>query len=146
MTGSRPGPVEALRRVAGRSLALLLSRAEFATLELTEARARLMRWLLFALVGAAVLQLALLAVAAAVTTALWDRFGPLTLVALALLFAAVGGMVLARLRREIAATPPLLSETLTELGKDRDAVFGTAPPDRAGEEPREDRREREGGA
>ena len=144
MTGNRPGPVEALRRVAGRSLALLLSRAEFATLELTEARSRLMRWLLFALVSAAVLQLALLAIAAAVTAALWDRFGALTLVVLALLFATAGGIVLARLRREIAAAPPLLSETLTELGKDRDAVFGTAPPDRA-EEPREEGRQREDG-
>jgi uncharacterized membrane protein YqjE len=117
------GPLDALRRISARSLTLLLSRAEFAALELAQARGQLMRWLLLALVSVVVLQLGLLAASAALVAALWDRFGPLTLVVLALVYAGAGAAVLMRLRQEIAKAPPLLSETLAEFAKDRDALF-----------------------
>lgn len=120
----RPRPLDALRRVSERSLTLLLSRLELATLELGLTRDRLVRWLALLLASALVFQLALLAASAAVIVALWDRFGPLTLVACALVYGAVGVAVLVRLRREIATAPPLLSKTLAELAKDRDALFG----------------------
>jgi uncharacterized membrane protein YqjE len=126
------GPLNALRRVSARSLGLLLSRVEFGTLELAQARAQLVRWLALALVCSVIFQLALLAASAALVVVLWDRWGPFTLVALALVYAGAGATVLMRLRREIAEAPPLLSKTLAELAKDRDALFGDetsdAPP------------------
>jgi len=118
------GPLNALRRIGARSATLLLSRAEFAALELAQARGQLMRWLTLALAAAVVFQLALVAGAAALVTLLWDRFGPLTLVALFLLFGGAGVALVMRVRREITEAPPLLSETLGELAKDRDALFG----------------------
>lgn len=118
------GPLHALRRIGARSATLLLSRAEFAALELAQARGQLMRWLMLTLAAAVVLQLALIAGAAALAALLWDRFGPFTLVALFLLFGGAGVLLVMQVRREIAATPPLLAETLAELGKDRDALFG----------------------
>ncbi len=118
------GPLNALRRIGARSANLFLSRAEFAALELAQARGQLMRWLALALAAAVVLQLALVAGAAALTVLLWDRFGPFTLIALFLAFAGGGVWLLMRVRREIAAAPPLLTETLSELAKDRDALFG----------------------
>lgn len=120
------GTLDALRRVSARSLTLLLSRAEFAALELAQARARVVRWVLLSLVCTAVFQLAALAASAALAAVLWDRYGPVTLAALALVYAGVGAAVLARLRREISQAPALLSETLAELAKDRDALFGDA--------------------
>jgi uncharacterized membrane protein YqjE len=130
------GPLNALRRIGARSVTLLLSRAEFAALELAQARGQLVRWLTLALAAAVVLQLALLAAAAALVALLWDRFGLFTLLALFLLFGGAGTVLVMWLRREIAAAPPLLSETLTELAKDRDALFGRedADPAQAGPE------------
>jgi uncharacterized membrane protein YqjE len=119
-----PNPLDSLRRVGARSLTLLLSRAEFAALELAQARTQLTRWLLLALVCSIAVQLALLAASAALVLVLWERFGPLTLVALALVYAGAGVGVFMRLRRQITEAPPLLSETLGELAKDRDAFFG----------------------
>ncbi len=84
------GPLNALRRIGARSANLFLSRAEFAALELAQARGQLMRWLALALAAAVVLQLALVAGAAALTVLLWDRFGPFTLIALFLAFAGGG--------------------------------------------------------
>lgn len=122
------GPLRALRHIGARSATLLLSRAEFAALELAQARGQLMRWLLLALACAVLFQLALVAAAAALAASLWDRFGPLTLVAIFLVFISAGVILLMRLRGEIADAPPLLSETLAELGKDRDVFFGGEGP------------------
>jgi uncharacterized membrane protein YqjE len=131
----RRGPLGALRRVSARSLTLLLSRAELAALELGQARTRAVRWLFLSLACTAVFALALLAASAALVAALWDRFGVLTLVVLGLVFAVAGFLVLLRLQREIDTAPPILSATLAEFAKDRDAFFGeddTAPTQESG--------------
>ncbi|HUL62998.1 MAG TPA: hypothetical protein VLW55_00130, partial [Burkholderiaceae bacterium] len=59
---------------------------------------------------------------------LWERLGPITLIAAALVYASIGLALLARLQREVAQAPPLLAATLAELAKDRDAILGGAPP------------------
>jgi uncharacterized membrane protein YqjE len=121
------GPLDALRRVSAHSLALLLSRLELATLELAQARRQLVRWLLLALIGSLVAQLALLALSAAVMAFLWESAGPLALIGLAVVYAGISAAIVWRLRRELTQAPSLFSATLSELAKDRDAVFGVEP-------------------
>jgi len=131
------GPVQALRRVSARSLTLLLSRVELATVELAQARDLLVRWQLFALACSALFQLAAAAATVALAALLWERLGPITLIAAALVYASIGLALLARLQREVAQAPPLLAATLAELAKDRDALFGgaiSAQPDKQGRE------------
>lgn len=123
-----PGPLNALRRIGANSATLLLSRAEFAALELAQARGQMMRWLLLALAAAVAVQFALVAGAAALTALLWERFGPYTLLALCVVASAAGVWLVVTLRKEIGDAPPVLSQTLSELGKDRDAFFGRAAP------------------
>jgi uncharacterized membrane protein YqjE len=121
------GPLDALRRVSANSLALLHSRFELATLELAQARRQLVRWLLLALIGSLVVQLALLALAGAVMAFLWESAGPFALLGLAVVYAGIGAAIVWRLQREIVRAPSLFSATLSELAKDREAVFGVEP-------------------
>lgn len=128
-----PSPLDAVRRLSAASLALLLSRAEFASVELAQARAQLMRWFMLAVAGALLAQLAVVAASAWLVVALWERAGWVTLAMLAAAFAAAGWWVLQRLQREIRAAPPLLEQTLQELAKDRDALARSGASD---DEPR----------
>lgn len=128
-----PSPLDAVRRLSAASLALLLSRAEFASVELAQARAQLVRWFVLALAGALLALLAVVAASAWLVVALWERAGWITLIVLAASFAAAAWWVLARLQREVADAPPLLAQTLQELAKDRDALAGSGAAD---EEPR----------
>jgi uncharacterized membrane protein YqjE len=116
--------IDALRRLSAASVNLLLSRAEFASVELAQARAQLMRWLLLALGALLFALLGLVAATALFVVLLWPVLGwvALLLPALAYLLGAV--LVFQRLQREIADAPPLLADTLQELTKDRDAFRG----------------------
>jgi len=119
-------PLDALRRLSTSSLNLLLTRAQFASVELAQSRAQLMRWLVLALMVAVVALLAMMSVSALLVILFWDSAGPLTLAALAFAYAAAGFIVWRRLQRELHEAPPLLSETLGELAQDRDAFLGRA--------------------
>lgn len=115
--------LQSLRRLLSGATALLHIRTEQAALELAQSRAQLARW---AGLGAAVAVLALLALGTAsawLAVLLWDRWGAATLLVLALVYGAAGVLLLVRLRREIDAAPPLLAQTLEELGRDRAALF-----------------------
>lgn len=118
-----PSPLDAVRRLSTASLTLLLSRAEFASIELAQARTQLMRWLGLALACASLALLALAAASGWLVAALWERVGWVTLLALAVGYGIGAFAVLRRLQREIGAAPPLLAQTLAELAKDRDALM-----------------------
>ncbi len=118
-----------MRRLSAASFALLLSRAEFASVELAQARAQLLRWFMLALAGALLALLAAVAASAWLVVALWEHAGWITLAALAAVFAAAAGWVLLRLRSEVRNAPPLLAQTLQELAKDRDALAGSGTDD-----------------
>jgi uncharacterized membrane protein YqjE len=128
-----PSPLEAVRRLSASSLNLLLTRAQFASVELAQSRAQLMRWLGLALGGAVLALLALIAGSAVLVILLWERAGPLTLLGLTVVYAAVAYAVVRRLQNEMHEAPPLLAETLAELAKDRDALVGRSASD--GESP-----------
>jgi uncharacterized membrane protein YqjE len=117
-------PLASVRRLSAATLNLLLSRAEFASLELAQTRAQLMRWLVLALLGAVLALLALIAGSALLTLMLWPRYGWVTLAVLVVLY-VIGAVWLFRsLAAELAAAPPVLSQTLRELSNDRDAFLG----------------------
>ncbi len=103
---------------------LLLTRAESATIELGQARALALRWFALALAAGLLALLALTAASAALTLALWPWLGWITPLALAAIYAAAAWRLAAQVRREVERAPPLLAETLQELAKDRDALFG----------------------
>lgn len=126
-----PSPIDAVRRLSASSLALLLTRAQFAAVELAQARAQFVRWLVLALLATMLALLTLMAASAVLVIVLWESAGPLTLLGLALLYAAGGFAFYRRLQREVNEAPPLLSETLTELAQDRDAILGRAASESA---------------
>ncbi len=114
-----PGP---LRRLTRAGAALLVARAEFASVELALARAQLIRWLLLALLALLLGLLGLASLTALITLLLWPRLGWVALLLPALLYLAGAGWVLLRLTRDVKQAPPLLHETLQELKRDREAL------------------------
>lgn len=130
-------PLDAVRRLSAASVSLLLSRAEFASVELAQARAQLLRWFLF-VVG--ILLLALLGLLFATglfVIALWPVLGGVALLLPAVLYLSGAIILYRKLQREVADAPPLLSQTLQELSRDRDAFRGRdagEPAPRAGAE------------
>lgn len=116
--------MRALRRAARAAASLLLARAQFAAVELTETGADALRWLLWALCATALLALTLISATVAIVLAVWDRLGWYALGLLTLAYAAATLFLVIRLWRALNARPPLLAQTLAELSKDRAALFG----------------------
>jgi uncharacterized membrane protein YqjE len=117
-------PLDAVRRLSAASVNLLLSRAEFASLELAQARAQIMRWFALALAAMMLVLLALVAASALFVVLAWPRLDWVALLLLGLVYTLGAVLVMRRLQREMAETPPLLAETLAEVRKDRDAFVG----------------------
>ncbi len=119
-------PLDAVRRLSGATVNLLLSRAEFASLELSQTRAQLFRWLALAMFAMVLALLALIAGSTLLTVALWPRYGWVTLAALFAIYVFGAGWVYRTLTVEMSAAPPVLSETLRELSNDRDVFIARA--------------------
>lgn len=122
-------PLDAVRRLWAATVNLLLSRAEFASLELSQTRAQLFRWVALVLFAMVLVLLALIAGSALLTVALWPRYGWITLAVLSGVYALGAWLVFRTLTAEISAAPPVLSETLRELSNDRDAFLASARHD-----------------
>jgi uncharacterized membrane protein YqjE len=116
-------PLDAVRRLSAATVNLLLSRAEFASLELAQTRAQLIRWVALALFAMVLVLLALIAGSALLTAALWPRYGWITLAVLLALYVLGAALVFRKLKTEMSAAPPVLSATLRELSNDRDALL-----------------------
>lgn len=116
-------PLDAVRRLSAATVNLLLSRAEFASLELAQTRAQLIRWVALALFAMVLVLLALIAGSALITVALWPRYGWITLAVLFALYVLGAALVFRKLTTEMSAAPPVLSATLRELSNDRDALL-----------------------
>lgn len=130
-------PFDAVSRLSAAAVNLLLSRVEFASLELAQTRAQLLRWVVLALLGTVLLLLTLMAASALLTVALWPQLGWITLAALVAVYALLAWWVFRRLSGEIAAAPPVLAETLRELTNDRDMFVARVrePAHDAGDRP-----------
>ena len=128
-------PLDAVRRLSAATVNLLLSRAEFASLELAQTRTQLIRWIALALFAIVLVLLALIVGSALITVALWPRYGWITLAVLFALYVIGAVLVFRKLTGEISAAPPVLSATLRELSNDRDAFLADTGrrPDGGGE-------------
>ncbi len=119
--------LETLRSAARAASSMLLTRAEFAALELTQTGAGALRWLMAALVATALLMLTLAVLTATIALALWERLGWYSLAFLTLIFGGLTAFVIYRLLQALRSCPPVLEQTLAELAKDREALFGHRP-------------------
>ena len=119
-------PLDAVRRLSAATVNLLLSRAEFASLELAQARAQILRWFTMALLTMVLLLLTLIIGSALLTVVLWPQLGWITLAVLLAVYALGAALVLRKLMGEVAAAPPVLSQTLQELSNDRDVFVARA--------------------
>lgn len=112
----------ALRRLLGSSLALARTRAEFAAVELAQARVQLLRWFGLAATVLALATLALVSASALAVVLLWERLGWVTLAGLAMLYAVAALLTARHLARDVEDAGPLLGETLAQLRQDCDAL------------------------
>lgn len=125
--GPPAGLLGSLRALCAQGVSLLMTRGELAALELEDARDRAVRWLVVALIGAALLLAALMTVSLWVAALYWDGPRALALGLLALAYLVGGLVALAIVRREAARAPALLAQTRAELLKDREALARRRP-------------------
>ncbi len=111
-----------LRIALAQGVAFLATRGELALLELADARQRVLRGLVLALVAAVLLLAALLTLSLWVAALFWDGPRELALGLLALGYLLGAVLLVVKVRRQMAAAPPLLSLTRAELEKDRQAL------------------------
>ena len=124
MIRDEPGLGSALRRLGATGLTLLHSRLELASLEASEAGARLLRLLVAALAAVLLFGGAVAALSAWFAVALWSTMGPAVLACLALAYASGGLCVAWWLRAQALAAPPLLEQSLAELRADATLLRG----------------------
>ena len=124
--GGAPSPVGLVREVVALGAAALATRGELAALELTEARERAARWVMVALVAAVLLLAALVVGALWIVSIFWDTYRSEAIAATALVYAVVGGSLMAWLVARVRSAPPLMQATLAELKQDYDALRGVS--------------------
>ncbi len=131
MSRDDPGLLEALTRLASSLFGMLQSRLELASIELGEARGRLIFTLVASFAAALLLAGAALALSAWIALALWATLGYAVLGWIALAYFGAGVGVLLWLRDRLRKHPPLLADTLAELRNDAAFMRGDAAPDPA---------------
>ena len=113
-----PGLLDSLQRLAGHLFGMVQSRLELASLELSEARTRLMLMLVASFVAVLLLGGAIAALSAWIAVALWPTLGHAVLGWIALVYGLAGGAVIWWLFARLRTDPPLLADTLAELRHD----------------------------
>lgn len=126
--GDERGLFEALRGLSATALGMLQSRLELASLEVEEARDRLVFTLILALAAALLIGAAVAALSVWLAFAVWDRTGPGILALLALAYVAAAVVVLLWLRARLRREPALFADTLTELRHDARVLRGESIP------------------
>lgn len=124
--GAGPSALGLVREAAALGVAALVTRGELAAIELTEARERAARWLVFALVAGVLLLAALLVASLWVVSIFWDSHRSEAIAFVALAYALAGGGTMWWLVARLRAAPPLLQATIAELKQDCDALRGTS--------------------
>lgn len=118
MTRHDPGLLEAVARVGSSLFGMLQNRLELASIEIGEARERLVFTIVVSFAALLLLGGAIVALSAWIAAALWPTIGPAVLGWIALVYGAAGGSLLWWLRSKLRADPPLLADTLAELRTD----------------------------
>ena len=128
-----PGLVSSAASIAGNVLKLFGVRASLATLELADARDATLRVLLLGAAALGAAALALVCLSALIVVLAWDTLGWRVLLILFVAYLALAAGLLWRARAIIASGVIGLPQTLSELRKDREALFGESgfPEDHA---------------
>ena len=113
-----PGLLDAVSRVGGSLFAVVRDRLELASIELSEARGRLVMTLAASIASMLLLGGAVIALTAWIAVLLWPTLGHTVLGWIALAYGLSGVGLLLWLRATLQAAPPLLADTLAELQKD----------------------------
>ena len=113
-----PGLLEAVARVGSSLFGMLENRLELASIEIGEARERLVFTIIASFAALLLLGGAVVAVTAWIAAALWPSLGPAVLGWISLVYAAAAVGLLLWLRAKLRADPPLLADTLAELRTD----------------------------
>lgn len=124
MNPSDPGLLEAVSRASTSLFGMLQNRLELASLELGEARDRLVLALVASLAAVLLLGGAVLALTAWIAAAAWPTIGPAVLGWIALGYGAGGVGLLFWLRARLTGAPLLLADTLVELRTDAAMLRG----------------------
>ena len=112
------GLLDAVSRFGGSLFGMLRDRLELASIELSEARGRLVMTLAASIGGVLLLGGAVIALTAWIAVMLWPTLGHAVLGWIALAFGLSGVGLLLWLRAILRAAPRLLADTLAELQKD----------------------------
>ncbi|MES3013866.1 MAG: phage holin family protein [Pseudomonadota bacterium] len=118
MNRTDPGLLEAVARVGSSLFGMLQNRLELASIEIGEARERLVFTIVMSFAALLLLGGAVVALSAWIAAALWPSLGPAVLGLIALVYGAAGGGLLWWLRSTLRSDPPLLADTLAELRTD----------------------------
>ena len=124
MTRNDPGLLEAVARVGGSLVGLLHNRLELASIEVAEARERLVLTIIASFAAVLLFGGAVVALSAWVAVALWPSLGPAVLAWIALVYGVAGAGTLLWLRSKLHNDPPLLGDTLAELRTDAATLRG----------------------
>jgi uncharacterized membrane protein YqjE len=114
--------MEALRSIASNLLRALITRLELAASDIEEQVLQLSGVLLLLVVGGSMLAMALWLGVLLLIVLFWDSDRILVISLLLAAFSSSGLLCLLWARRQLATRPGLLSTTLSELRKDKDAL------------------------
>ncbi len=114
------GVLESLRRIGDSGIALLQTRLELFGLELQEHKERLVRVLLLAVGMLFLGNMAALVVTVTIVVLAGPEARKPVLIVLSLLYVLATVAAFFALRKELRGAPPPLSDTVSELKKDRD--------------------------
>lgn len=128
MNRSDPGLLEAVARVGSSLFGMLQNRLELASLEIGEARERLVFTIVASFAAVLLLGGAVVALTAWIAAAAWSSLGPAVLGWIALAYGAAGIGLLLWLRARRRSDPPLLADTLAELRTDASMMRGEGKP------------------
>ena len=119
-----PGLLDALTRVGGSVVGALRNRLDLASIEIGEARGRLVATVVVGIAAVMLIGAAAVALSAWIAVALWSTLGAAVLAWLALVYALAGAGLLWWLQHRLHTDPPLLADTLAELRRDAAALHG----------------------
>lgn len=125
---TEPGLLEAVARLGSSLFGMLQNRVELASIEIAEARERLVLTLVASFAAVLLLGGAVVALSAWIAALLWPTLGAAVLGWIALVYGAAGAGLLVWLRGKLRTAPPLLAETLAELRTDAALLRGDSTP------------------
>ena len=125
MPDHQPGPrgvFESLRKIGDSGVALLQNRLELLGLEIHEQKERLVKVLLLAIGMLFLGNMAALVVTVTIVVLAGPEARKPVLIVLSLLYVLATAAAFFGLRKELRGSPPPLSDTVSELKKDRDWI------------------------